>query len=415
LDIDGFGGAARAGWAHRRGVDLMARFTPVRVALVPYKEPLNEHWMDPRDLLQVAAALQTQAVRDLYPIWKASAVISPFLDLTDVPPDYAAIVILPADIEFPGPSGFHILDGPTPVAIVKHGDDWSLLASHELMEMVCDPEGMRTEPGPPLKDGGERVDYLVEVCDACQRSTYTVDGVLVSDFVVPEYYGQSSGAEGLYSFTGRITRPRQLLEGGYVTWRTQAPDEAIWQAFAPPGTTYPPNLVPDDQLTIGPLLPAGLSREWIDAHPPTSGAVRPGPNSRLQNSQPLRDAQVAYENAGLAATRNGTDLHDLISAIVDKLNTRFTLNETETKDLLSQLTDPDGRAAFAADPTTAVAKTVNGPLAAQLKAPPNPTPAPAERYAAALNTFSEPGRFGTDFSQLDLPDLVSWMCYLGGF
>ena len=147
------------------------------VALVPFvedgKEPVGTD-----NLLQVAAALNIQAVRDLAPSWNVSAIVSPFSGVSRVPPGYDVIVILPKDSEFTGPKGFHFLDTGVAIAVVNDADDWSLFASHELMEMLVDRRGDRTASGPSLRSEQGRVDYLVEVCDPCQHSTYTIDGVL---------------------------------------------------------------------------------------------------------------------------------------------------------------------------------------------------------------------------------------------
>ena len=60
-------------------------------------------------------------------------------------------------------------------------------------------------------------------------NAYTVNGVLVSDFVTPEYYGHPMPVPGTaYSFTGAIMRPRDVADDGYVTWRE--PLGEWWQA-----------------------------------------------------------------------------------------------------------------------------------------------------------------------------------------
>lgn len=189
---------------------------PKPVALVPYTaEPDDDAWLDPHNLLTVAAALNIQAQRDLASVWNTKVIVSPFLALDDVPPGYGMIIILPKGHGLPGPKGFHFVESDVAVAVVEDAEDWSLYASHELMEMLVDMRGDRTTRAPSLEPGQGWVDYLVEVCDPCQHSTYTIDGVLVSDFVTPAYYtGAPAGADTLFSFTGRLTAPRQLLQGG---------------------------------------------------------------------------------------------------------------------------------------------------------------------------------------------------------
>jgi len=93
--------------------------------------------------------------------------------------------------------------------------------SHEMIEMLVDPFGSRFVPGDsPIPDQG-RVNFLVEACDPSEGAefAYTINNLLVSDFYTPHYFDpvQSTGVR--YSFTGAITEPRQVLQGGYLSWQ----------------------------------------------------------------------------------------------------------------------------------------------------------------------------------------------------
>jgi hypothetical protein len=51
---------------------------------------------------------------------------------------------------------------------------------------------------------------------------YTVNGIRVSDFYTPRYLEPSrpaATAGGKYDFMGHLTAPRQVLRGGYLSWR----------------------------------------------------------------------------------------------------------------------------------------------------------------------------------------------------
>jgi hypothetical protein len=254
---------------------------PTQVALVPFEdEDADFH----KQLLLVASALQTQVVRDFGPIWGVSGVVAPFMTLEEVPPQYFPIVIFGRPLP-QGHHGFHLAIDGRPFGLIHKDDGWSLTASHELLELLGDPSGSRTVPGPSLKDaydealgegtdqvGGAQgtVDYLVEVCDPCEESTYEIDGVVVSDFVTPSYYDPFDARGRSYSFTGEVTRPRQLLDGGYLSWRTRPPQASIWQAFAQrPASSVDeaPSVqgTPIDHLTIRPLRGARSSPAGDDA------------------------------------------------------------------------------------------------------------------------------------------------------
>src|SRR5262249_14426455 len=96
-------------------------------------------------------------------------------------------------------------------------------------EMLADPFGKVFSTGPSLRPGQGTVEYLVEVCDPCQDAGfgYPVNGVTVSDFVLPAFY-KAFGA-GRYSFAGNVTEPRDVLRGGYVSWRDPVSGE--WSQY----------------------------------------------------------------------------------------------------------------------------------------------------------------------------------------
>lgn len=174
-------------------------------------------------LTRVAAALQKQATRDFGPIWGVVATVDAFDSLDDVPLGYWPILV---GNEGQGGGGVHLDDNNQPYALVDLTPDWTVTASHECLEMLADPFGNRLVAGDspnPAKPG--RVAFLVEVCDPCEVPTlgYTVNGVRVSDFYTPRYFDPSQAAEspsaGRYDFMGHITAPRQVLRGGYLSWR----------------------------------------------------------------------------------------------------------------------------------------------------------------------------------------------------
>ena len=100
-------------------------------------------------------------------------------------------------------------------------------ASHEIIEMLIDPNGNRTQTSQAITIDGDNVvdadgtfDYLVEACDPCEADNfaYEIGGVAVSDFITPDFYDPTVLPGVQYSFMGNVTRPRQLLEGGYISY-----------------------------------------------------------------------------------------------------------------------------------------------------------------------------------------------------
>jgi hypothetical protein len=179
-------------------------------------------------VMKIAAALQKQATRDLAPIWKVSAAIGGFAQLEDVPLGYWPIIVM-EDVR--DAAGYHEDEDGQPYAVVEAGASWSLTASHECLEMLVDPFGRRLVAGPSPKVGQGRVQFLVEVCDPSEDEAfaYTINDVLVSDFYTPSYFDPLVSGGTRYSFTGAITRPREVLRGGYLSWRVPA-TKHWWQA-----------------------------------------------------------------------------------------------------------------------------------------------------------------------------------------
>jgi hypothetical protein len=189
----------------------------IHVALVSDTDAVSTH-----EITRVAAALDKQVTRDFGPRWGVLATVDPVFSIEDIPVGYWPIV-LRDNINAPGALGFHIDRFGQPFALMALTDSWSLTASHECLEMLADPFGDRMVPGPSKKRGEGRVSYLVEVCDPSEADefAYTVNDVLVSDFILPTFYDPVAVEGVRYSFTGAIKRPRQVLEGGYISWRNQ--------------------------------------------------------------------------------------------------------------------------------------------------------------------------------------------------
>jgi hypothetical protein len=204
-----------------------------------------------RDLLQVGAAVQKQVARDFAPAWGLPATVDVFADLTSVPSDYHPVVVFGDGDELAGLlepqigseiagrllglfesgdlSGVH-LNAFTrqPFALIEASDAWSVTVSHEILELIADPFGNRLVAAAHPTEPGQRVKYLVEICDPCQSRWYPVNGVPVSDFYTQRYFDPVRVDGVRYSFTGALEFPLQVLDGGYVTWIDPA-SSALYQ------------------------------------------------------------------------------------------------------------------------------------------------------------------------------------------
>lgn len=257
-----------------------------------------------RNLLLVTAAIQKQVTRDFAPIWGISATVDAYSDLTSVPNDYLPVLVFGDASELAdeivgliGPeagerlldqfesgavSGVH-LNALTrqPFALVAAEEGWTVTLSHETLEMLCDPSCNRLVAAPHPKRPEQRVKYLIEVCDPCMSVWYPVNGMPVADFYTPRYF-DPVGVPGVrYSYTGALEHPRQILEGGYLTYVD--PDEsALYQVY-------------EDRDE--PQLIAGLT-ELATSSVPLRTVVDMSPRSRRLDPQRLRPAQSVYAADG---------------------------------------------------------------------------------------------------------------------
>ena len=67
-------------------------------------------------------------------------------------------------------------------------EQWTISLSHEALEMIADPECNLLVRGPHPSTRGAQVFHYYEMCDAVQGETYEIDGVTVSNFVLPLYF-----------------------------------------------------------------------------------------------------------------------------------------------------------------------------------------------------------------------------------
>ena len=141
----------------------------------------------PDELPQIAAALQQQVDNDFVSVWGVRADISALAPGDAVPPDTWPIKVVDSLV---GADGVHLDNQGKPYAQAVNGQKLSIAISHELLEMLVDPWGNRftlaadVDPNFP----GRQVFYLVEVCDPCEVSSYVIDGVQLSDFILPSFY-----------------------------------------------------------------------------------------------------------------------------------------------------------------------------------------------------------------------------------
>lgn len=99
------------------------------------------------------------------------------------------------------------------------GEPWQVTFSHEALEMVADPEANLLVMGPHPDEPARDVFHWYEVCDAVQAQGYEIDGVPVSNFLLPLYFtgGEDPGGRNDYLGTNdNALASFGINPGGYV-------------------------------------------------------------------------------------------------------------------------------------------------------------------------------------------------------
>ena len=146
----------------------------------------------------VLRAINRQIREDFFPYWSMDATLR--LDGRTVnhpdsinTPDMRGdgVIYLWDQIDEKDAKGYHdrnFKGVPYTFVLVEEGkSDWTVTLSHEALEMIADPDVNLLVVGEHPKRK-HPVYYWYEVCDAVQSDTYFVDGIKVSDFVLPFYF-----------------------------------------------------------------------------------------------------------------------------------------------------------------------------------------------------------------------------------
>jgi hypothetical protein len=96
----------------------------------------------------------------------------------------------------------------------KLQEDWSVTLSHETLELIGDPLCNLLVEGNHPFDRRRRVLHLFEMCDAVQAESYTIDGVPVSNFVLPSYFSLGEQPGRRNDFLGTVHRGKTLQSFG---------------------------------------------------------------------------------------------------------------------------------------------------------------------------------------------------------
>jgi hypothetical protein len=187
------------------------------------------------DFARAVAAIGVQVTQHFGPVWGVGATLVPArLALNGLKANVDgvahAVIYVGDAAEDPtlgvsGAYGYHSLThGALPYAFVyldvcaKAKEPWTVTLSHEVMELLADPNTLTTVSGPaPAGAPGATVRYDLEVCDPTQGDHYEIDGVVVSNFVTKAYFGLSPAA-GATNHLGLPLAPFGVRPLGYIQY-----------------------------------------------------------------------------------------------------------------------------------------------------------------------------------------------------
>jgi hypothetical protein len=163
-------------------------------------------------------AFETQWNRDLAPVWNVEQVQFVWNPKTQPPPPSSWWVLFLDDSDQADSLAYHEkTDTGQPIAkvfvktIQARNASVSIKATHEICEMAVDPSNHLA-----VQDG-EGAFWACEICDPVDSDEhgYEINGVPVSDFVTPAWFGMRSGTAP-FDFRQHVTAAFQVLPGGYA-------------------------------------------------------------------------------------------------------------------------------------------------------------------------------------------------------
>jgi len=182
------------------------------------------------EIVQISQALQTQLDHDFTPVWGKQAHILPLPRGQKIPSGAWPIFLVEKSS---AGLGVHKNKEGIPYAEVTADRQWSITASHELLEMLEDPLGNKFRDGPDMDPNAQPhlVSYLVEVGDPCEIFSYKISEVPVSDFITPNFYDENASAGTAFDFMQKLSKPYSVPRGCYISW--QDPEDDRWHQKTP--------------------------------------------------------------------------------------------------------------------------------------------------------------------------------------
>jgi hypothetical protein len=159
-------------------------------------------------------AQNTQIVRDVAPFWGTGVGVGYVPGETVARPGSSPLYLGgPSDVQ--GALGYHDEDanGHPYIKVFKvSGYRWETTASHEVLEFLGD------EPA-NVWAMSDTAMVARELCDPVEGDAYPINGVPMSNFVLPRYFDPKAPSTAHFDFLNKLTAPFSMSPGGYmIVW-----------------------------------------------------------------------------------------------------------------------------------------------------------------------------------------------------
>ena len=199
-----------------------------------------------KDFRAVVAAISKQVTHHFRPEWGVGASLKAIaLPLgrkkAPVQKDADAVIYLGNSADDPGTGvkdayGYHAANNKgIPYGFVyldicaQSKEVWTAVLSHEVLELLGDPDTVLTVIGPHPNRKKGTVYYDFELCDPTQGDHYFIDGIAVSNFVGRHYF-RMSGGSGRTNYMGLRLAPFKVRPNGYFQYEQGSSGHQVWGA-----------------------------------------------------------------------------------------------------------------------------------------------------------------------------------------
>jgi hypothetical protein len=180
-----------------------------------------------KEVGQVYRALTTQLKRDFNPRWNTNIEIYIVKEADIKPTDEVLFLLDTSDVA--DALGYHDINDKFKAvgfSFIKTslaaGDSWSSTTSHELLEMISDPQVNLIAEFDYNLGSSKSIPACMayENCDPVENDEYIINSIKVSNFVFPEYFIKST-SKSQYDHMNTLKAPFTLSKGGYYAYFTE--------------------------------------------------------------------------------------------------------------------------------------------------------------------------------------------------